>query len=201
MSSIAHRYADFSTTSHGGDGPTEEADDALEERRLETFEEGYQAGWADATTALHTEQHGIAAEFAQNIQDMSFTYHEALSKLTGAYRPLMEQIVSRVLPAAAQTSLVGHIVQQLDALVESHVGGEATITVSSNTLGAARKLLAQNDSDVPFNLRADATLSDGQVYLQIGDAERELNLDVVTDGIVDAVNAFFTQTNLETSDD
>jgi len=201
MSSIAHKYADFSASSSTPDDAISQSVEAVEEQKLQSFEEGYQAGWADATRALQTEQQRITSEFAQNIQDMSFTYHEALSKMTGTFRPLMEQIVARILPKAAKASLMGHIAQELNSLLENQIGGEPIILVAPESLDAAKKLLASIQSDTSFKILAEPTLSAGQVYLKLGKTERELDLDTVTQGITDAIEAFFNQIQPEESYD
>lgn len=201
MTSIAHKYADFSGTQSEGNDTENQMNDAMEDQKLQSFEEGYQAGWADATSALQTEQQKLASEFSQNIQDMSFTYHEALAKLMHAFRPLVEQIATQILPKAAGASLSGHIAQELNALIENQIGGEIEISVSPGSLKAAKGLLAKTEADVPFKIRADPSLSGGQVYLKVGNAEREINLDAVTQGIVKAIDAFFEQTTLEPIND
>ena len=58
----------------GGAGLTSDQADA---RAQASYETGYSAGWDDAVRA-ETEAHKrISAEFARNLQDLGFTFHEA----------------------------------------------------------------------------------------------------------------------------
>ena len=68
--------------------------------QLDAFEEGYRAGWDDAIKAQSDDRTRIS-EFAQNLQDLSFTYHEAYSHAINAMTPLLEDIVRSVLPKIA----------------------------------------------------------------------------------------------------
>ncbi|AXI48596.1 hypothetical protein C1J03_22915 [Sulfitobacter sp. SK012] len=201
MSSISHRYKDFTSIARGPEEAEIAKIDILEEKRLQIFEDGYQAGWVDAINAHQTDQTNISVDFAQNLQDMSFTYHEALMKLTNGLQPLFGEILHKLLPQLAANALGGHVLEQLSEITSMQMEGTATITVAPENYDAVQALLEQNEAHLPFALKSESNLSAGQVYIRLGLWEREINLDEVTDGIAKAVSAFFHQTKSETPDD
>ncbi|MFV0360116.1 MAG: flagellar biosynthesis protein, partial [Tropicimonas sp.] len=74
----------------------------LEEERLVAFDSGYRAGWDDAAAAHADEQGRISAEFAGNLQELSFTYHEARNAVLGEMEGILKGIVDKVLPGTAR---------------------------------------------------------------------------------------------------
>ena len=75
--SIAHLLEDFTLQAGGGQLHVLD-EDALEEQRLASFEQGYSAGWEDAVQAQEQSRGQVSAELAKSLEDMSFTYHEAV---------------------------------------------------------------------------------------------------------------------------
>jgi flagellar assembly protein FliH len=195
---LSHRYSDFGDLAATGDEALSRSESSLEDEKLQAFENGYQAGWDDAVKAHADDQGRIAADFAQNLQEMSFTYVEASAKLTRAMRPLMEQIVTKLLPELARQTLGLHLLEQLDALADAQLADAIEITVSPSNLDAMSALM-ETQPNAPFTLKTEAALSEGQVYLRVGGKERQINLDAVTKGIGDALEAFFDQAGQEPS--
>ena len=199
MDSLAHRYPEF------GQGDTTKADipmaeDALEDIQLASFDAGYQAGWDDAAKAQISGSDRAAIDVAQNLQDMSFTHHEAYLKLSAAMKPLFVQIVEKLLPQAARQLVGMHIVDQLTKLMDAHAQNAVEIAVSPESAKELQELL-EGTARVPFTLRAEPTLSSGQAYLRATNQESEIDLDAVLTGISEAVEAFYDQTKTERADD
>lgn len=195
--SLSHRYHDFAALSEGHDGPLELSEDLVEDAKLLAFEGGYQAGWEDAAKAHETARDRVAADFAQNLQDMSFTYHEAYSKLSSAMQPLLLQIITKLLPDLRTKTLGAHILDQMNKLVKDQADNAIEIAVSPANLDTLDEILSLG-TNVPFLITAEPALGDGQVYLRVNKEEREINLDAVTSGISEALDAFFQETEQET---
>lgn len=195
MTSLSHRYHDFGTGVAGdADGAIAEA---VHDEKLQSFEAGYQAGWDDAVKAHTTERDRIASETAQSLQDMSFTFHEANTKLFAAMRPLLRSIVTKVLPVAAHATLAEQMVELLEKTLADNAEGGIEIAVAPQQIDAMQETLSQKIK-LPFVLTAEPTLSPGQVYLRANTEEREVNLDTVLAGLADALDAFFLQSRQET---
>lgn len=95
--SIAHLLEDFSLHASGGAVHFLD-DDALEDQRLAAFEKGYGAGWEDAVQAREQNSDQIGNELAAALSDLSFTYHEALTRMTLSLEPMFQSLVDTVLP-------------------------------------------------------------------------------------------------------
>lgn len=201
MMSITHLYTDFGTIQDPFDDEAPMGMEAIEESKLEAFETGYQAGWDDAVRAHETEKARISSEFAQNLLDMSFSYHEAMSKLTVALQPLLELMVSKVLPDLAQASLGSHIQEQLRIFAKSQMESSIEIAVSPENFEALSQLLDSTEVEAPFKLKAEPSMAAGQVYLRNSTEEREIDLDGLLLGISDAVKAFFHESKKDIEDD
>ncbi|MEP2029518.1 MAG: hypothetical protein ABJI96_12530 [Paracoccaceae bacterium] len=169
---------------------------ALEEKRLESFEQGYKAGWDDAIKAQGDDQTRVAADFARNMQDLSFTYHDAFNQLTKALQPLLTQVVEKVLPDLAHATLGMQVVEQITDIAKTQAGQPVEIVVSPINAKSI-SALAEQELGMPIAIVEEASLGEGQVFLRFGQVEREINLDQVLGGISDAVDAFFHQTEQE----
>lgn len=187
---ISHRYADFGSDEKNT--KSEESSEALEDIKLTAFESGYQAGWEDAAAAHAAETDKVTSEISQRLEDMSFTHQEVYAKLALALKPLMVTFVTKLLPNIAEQSLHAHILQEVSTLIDANVDGAIEIAVSPDQMTSLDSILKKQLS-LPFRICAEPSLSPGQVYLRVGHAEQEIDLDAVLDGINEAVNAFFEQ--------
>jgi len=178
------------------------SDVMVEDLRLEAFERGYQAGWDDSAKAQQDGATAISEDFARNIRDLSFTYHEAYSSLVSAMEPLIRQIVTSVLPELAQGSLAARVAGLLQAEIAAHGKQPVLLTTAPASAEALRTILPEGGS-LPVEIRQDGDLAPGQVHLRIGDvAEHEIDLEEVLDGIGAAIDGFFrdaTQSLRETA--
>lgn len=192
--SISHLYSDFGSSQFSPDSALSgEKDDKLEEANLAAFENGYQAGWDDATTAHQNAHQNALSELSQTFQDMSFTYQEAFSRLIIAMRPVLTSIVTKLLPEAARGSLGAQIVAEVSDLLKSQGGDTCEIVVAPGTLEILEDI-AERAPQLPFRFSADPALKKGQAFIRNGSAEREINLDALQQSIADAIEAFLEQT-------
>lgn len=168
------------------------SEEELETIRLEAFENGYKAGWDDSSNAARDEQSHITADFARNLQDLSFTYHEAHSQVLAAIRPLLAEVIDKVVPELSRDSLGARVREELEALAQDRAGQPVELVVAPGNLATAEGLLDQ-DHGFPLQAVVDETLSEGQVFLRFGQEETEIDLNAVTEGIRQAVDGFFTE--------
>lgn len=163
---------------------------AGEEVRLAAYETGYKAGWDDAVEAETTAQGRIRADLARNLQEMSFTYHEARTAVLKQIEPLMQGIVSRVLPELARDTLGQTVADRLRPLARN--AAEAPVRMLCNPAERDTLLEALGDQQLlPLQVEADPLLAEGQVHLKFGDAEEMIDLDSAIRSISNAVAAFF----------
>lgn len=192
--SIAHLLESFESFRNDDSPAIAISELSLEEAKLEAFERGYKAGWDDATQAQTEDRQRVTGDFANNLQELGFTYHEAYSHLTRALKPVLDQIVTSVLPDIARKSLGPRIVEQLAELAQAEGRQQVEIVVSPANADLMRTLL-EKDTGFPVALIEEASLGEGQAFLRFGETERHIDHDEVLSGISEAVDAFFHELN------
>lgn len=161
----------------------------LEKARLTGYEAGYQAGWEDAARSETDEQSRIGAEFARNLQDLGFTFHEARSHVMQALEPLLAGMIEKVLPKLVSETIGQTIIEELLPLASDAADSPIEVVVSPSSRAVLEPMLAA--SVVPFTLIEEATLAEGQVFLRSGSMEKHLDLSGTVDRIGAAINDLY----------
>lgn len=191
--SIAHLLEDFDVNSLTNSKVFMFDEDTIEEHRLTAFEQGYSAGWEDAVAVRSDEHSRLSAELVKNLDDMSFTYHEALSGMSLSLEPMFHSLLSTVLPNTVEQGFLIKIVEQLRAMAMEQIGQPAVLSVP-NGMAASVTPLIDREFSFPIQLVEDPALPLGQATLKVGVSEREVDCSQLTDLIHDAMSAFFVQT-------
>ena len=193
---ISHLLEDFGALrAPQGAGRTLDEEE-LEDFRLAAFEQGYSAGWEDAVKAQTEDQNRVSAELARNLEDLSFTYHEAVNQLMLSSEPVFRALVERVLPQTLTQQFGGHILERIRAVTEEEVAQPVTLAVAPGE-GAAVRALLRDQLAMPVKVREDPALEAGQADLRIGESESRLDTALLTEAFEVAVDAFFHQTRKE----
>lgn len=192
MIDLSQILEDFGSGAVGSDTSLELSDVAFEEKRLDAFEQGYKAGWDDAVQAQSDDKMRISADFARNLQELSFTYHEALNHVTKSMSPLFNQIVNKILPQMAHATLGVRVVELLNDVARTEAEQPVELATAPKNAAALHALLAQS-VPMPISITEEASLGEGQVCIRFGSAEREIDIDPVLAGIAQAVQAFLHQ--------
>lgn len=188
--SVQHLLEDFGDLDAE---PLVMTDQALEDERLASFERGYQAGWEDASKAHAQEQGHIGADLARNLQDLSFTFHEAQAAILNNLEPLFQRLLNTVLPETAQDGLEARIVQELTTLSRELGGGRVIVSVAPAHAGRVEALL-NDTTGLVVSVQADGTLGEGQAFLRLGQRERMIDIDAVLAEIQQRISTFFEAT-------
>ncbi|MCI2395293.1 flagellar biosynthesis protein [Aliiroseovarius sediminis] len=166
------------------------ADDELEAIRLASYEAGYSAGWDDAVKEAGEDKERIEAEFARNLEDLGFTFHEARSHVLGSLEPLLRAIVDTLLPEVIQEAL-GHVINdEIMPLAAQAADTPIEVRVSKGSRPALNHLMARVNA-TPLQIFEDDTLPDGQVFLRSATSERCVDLTSALARIKDAVSALY----------
>lgn len=171
---------------------------ALEDIRMQAYEEGYTAGWDDAAAAQTDDQSRIKADFARNLQSLGFTFQEARMHVLRAIQPLLQQIVSRLLPEMARETLASIALETLMPLADEMADAPVTVVLNPASRPAVEDLLEQA-TGLPLIVIEEPSLGEGQVYLRMGDTETRIDLDRATADIASAVRDFFDHTEKDQS--
>jgi len=189
--SISHLLEDFSALAEGD--PVALTDVALEEEKLAAFERGYQAGWDDSTKAATDDASHISADFAQNLQDLSFTFHEAQVAALKALKPLLDQMVEAVLPRLAQDSLGERVREILHDFLNAQESGKVTLLTAPANAPTLESLLNGEDH-LSVSVISEPGMAEGQVRLRLEDQEQEIDTKAVLSAISDAIEAYYFDT-------
>jgi len=152
-------------------GPSEED---IEKIRLQGYEAGYKAGWDDAVNAEETEQNRIGAEFARNLQDLGFTFHEARTHVMSTLEPLLLGMVEKVLPDMVSQTIGQSIVEQLLALASDVADTPVEVVIQPSCRQVLEPLLSKATA-IPITLVDEPSLAEGQVFLRAGSLEKHLD--------------------------
>jgi flagellar assembly protein FliH len=161
----------------------------LEGKKLEAFEKGYRAGWDDSVKAQSDDRTRISSAFGQHLQDLSFTYHEAYTQVMNAVTPLLNEMVSALMPALARETLGHHVVEQLQAMSREIGQMEVVIAVAPTRVEAVGPLL-KRDFAFPIQLVPDDTLAEEQADIRFGETERQIDLSDLIASVAEAVEGF-----------
>lgn len=163
---------------------------AVDEAKVQAFEQGYAAGWDDAAAAQQGDQNRISADLARNLQSLSFTFQDARSHVLLAIKPLMLEMINRLLPEVAHAALAPTVLSALLPMAEKLADAPITAVLNPTVRPQIEGLLTQA-SGLPLVIEEEPSLSEGQVYIRFGTAETKVDLDRVTLDISNAVRAFF----------
>ncbi|MEL6419288.1 MAG: hypothetical protein AAF088_21485, partial [Pseudomonadota bacterium] len=194
---LSRLLTDFSLSAGvGQEGGEFVLNEKVEELRLQSYEDGYQAGWEDAMRAQKDINSHISKDFESGLQEASFAFHEARTALTKTLEHVFVPIIEQLLPSLARNVVAQHVVEQIKGLARDQLDRRIEVVVSASNQPAIKKLLSAS-LQAPFQLVSDPQLSDGQVFLRVDDEEREVNLDTAIAEIGDAVASFFEDARKE----
>lgn len=162
----------------------------IEIMKAQSYETGYKAGYDDAVNATNDDQDRIGAEFARNLQDLGFTFHEARAHVMRAMEPLLAEIVSKVLPHLISETIGQTIVEQLMPMAEMASDSPIEVRVCPRNRAILEEL-SREISTVPLTIIEEETLADGQVYLRMGKIEKHIDMTTAIERIGDAIKAIY----------
>lgn len=163
---------------------------AFEEAKLGAYDQGYRAGWDDAVAAQSTDQAQITAELARNLKSLNFTYDDARNHVLAAMQPLLADIVGRLLPETARTTLAPIILERLRPLAEMASDSPVEIIINPASQTAVEAILAQPNG-ISARLTLEPSLGEGQAFLRLGQSETQIDLDGAISQISQALQGFF----------
>ena len=163
---------------------------ALEEAKLAAFDTGYRAGWDDAAAAQTGDQSKIGADLARSLQSLDFTYQEARAHVLKAVEPLMLEIVGKLLPEIARSTLAPILLETLMPLADGLADAPITLVLNPAARLAVEALLEQA-TGLPLTIVEEPTLGEGQAWLRLSGTETKVDLDNATEKIAAAVRSFF----------
>ncbi len=188
MTSLALYLEDFGSTATP-EKQVSISDDTLETERLEAFDKGYRAGWDDAIKAKSDEGAQLADGVMQNLQDLSFTYHEVHAQILSNLRPLFDEILGKMLPVLARETLGAHVAEQLAGMARELGTVQVEIAVAPGIADHVTPFLQATAGSLPISVVESSDVPGGGADIRLGRKEISIDLSDVTAQITDAVQA------------
>lgn len=193
---IAHLLEDF------GSGALQNAsgrfmdEDSLEEFRLSSFEAGYAAGWEDSLAAQGNEHKRLSSSLATNLEDLAFTYQEALNQMTLSVEPIILLLLENVIPQIMRENRAQYIVEQLKELVAQQTSNPVRISVA---IGAGKSVsqLIGNVTGMPVEVIENPSFTEEQAEISIYQSSRQIDTKRMLGLMSESFDAFFHQTRQE----
>jgi flagellar assembly protein FliH len=161
----------------------------LESERLESFDKGYRAGWDDAIKAKAEDGAHLSDGIAQNLQDLSFTYHDVHAQVLSNLTPLFHEILQKILPSLARDTLGAHIAEQLSKIARDIGTVQIEIAVAPGFGAQVSQFVNEASSSLPISVTESTAVSEGQAELRLGAKELSIDLSDVSKQIKEAVHA------------
>ncbi|WP_116598804.1 ABC transporter ATP-binding protein [Primorskyibacter marinus] len=196
MKALADLLEDFGIGAGSAGTIIQMNEDECEAMRLDSFEQGYKAGWDDAIKTQSEDQSRISSDLAQNLQDLSFTYHEAYSQVVEGMAPLLNDMIESLLPTLARDALGLHILELLQDMTLKQPSQSVEIVVAPGNRAAIAPLL-NKDFKMPVELTDDPQLAEGQADIRFGQIERRVDLTAVLNNIQEALQGFMQDNRKE----
>lgn len=193
--SILHLLEDFSRLTFNFSQYAAE-DEELEAEKLTAFENGYKAGWDDAVKAQTADMAHLSEELTQNLKDLSFTYHEAKTALTGAVEPFMTDVVQVLLPHLVRETLGMQIAEQLHEIVQDHSEAPVEVVVAPNSVRLVKTAITDMPG-FPFKIIADNNVGENEAFIRFGATEKQIDMNEILEGVSRAMSGFFHENQKE----
>ena len=186
--SIAHLLEDF-TAPAAGVAVHLLDEEALEEQRLAAFEQGYGAGWEDAVQAQEQCGAQLSSDLSAALADLSFTYQEALTRMTLSLEPMFQSLIQVVLPETVELGFPARLTEQLCEMAREQIGQPMLLTVPDGAVDQVQAVLPQDLTPLP-QVVEDPSLQPGQARLQVGTAYREVDCTALLASIAASFDAY-----------
>lgn len=184
MSSLAHLFEDFtlSLSEDTGDGIAD----------LAGFDDGYKAGWEDATTAHKKTQDKLQSDLSQALQASAFTFQEARVHVLSALKSLITGLVRQTLPDAMFRQQGALVAEALHQLISDHAP-QSVVLHTPPSDRANIELLLPADPSLDLKIVDDDSLISGQCRFAFDGHETELDLPEVLHAMQQLVADYFSQ--------
>lgn len=150
--------------------------ESVEALRNTAFDQGYEAGWQDATQAARTEDSKCRAAVAEALQALTFTYVEARAMAEAQLTDIVARIVRQLVPGLCATALPGRVAQELRLMLARDSTAPLQVLCAPETRQVLSDVMAQLPPGAAVTLLEEPTLAPAQVLLHGHDQMREIDL-------------------------
>ncbi len=147
----------------------------VERRLADAYEAGYKSGWDDAVASDKETNQRVSAEFERNIQNLNFTYNEALHRVRTELHGFLSSLVGQVLPDLTPDILRAHITSKLTEFGDGQTNETLEIRIAQNAMSVVDDMDGVG-SNASIKVVEDPSLAEWQVLLNFGTSEELLDV-------------------------
>ena len=141
-----------------------------------SYDDGYKAGWEDATQSAVSERDRVHAEFARAIEDVRVSFEEAKSQVRRSLHPLLDALVSAVLPALSRDTAGPRLIEIFEREIDGVFTAPLELEASAEDAEFLQEQLAARP-DPTIMVRIEPSLISGQMRFGLGAEEHEIDCD------------------------
>lgn len=193
---LSHLYQNFGDQRKSSPTATSQSREAVEDEKLQSFEDGYKAGWDDAVKAQSQARDHIDSDFATNLQAISFSYHEARVALKKELGEVLESLFLKLLPKIAHDALVPKVVENVMDLASQVAERPIEVAVSPHRMVMMQSAF-EDQIQEPFIVTPDESLEKDQVFIRVGSIEQAIDLDTWNSEIQSTISSHLKLPNKE----
>lgn len=182
--SLAHKYDEFSDDYSETDDTS--SSDIATESDLQLFENGYQAGWQDAVTALQVEKEEGIQKAAQVLEEITFTNSEVRRQILNSVSELLQSIFANLLPHIRDQSLGSTLAHNLQTIIEKNLGEDVQILSSPGMAQVINDCLSENQRQHVV-IKVVPDLPATEIRIEVGQATFLLDHGIIETAIRDAI--------------
>ena len=153
------------------------------------YETGYQAGWDDCLEGAKRDQTHIAEALGKRLAEAGLSVDQARDDILCGLKPLLADIVQKLLPTVAQAGFRQQLVHEIMDLAQDTTQVEIEVRVSHDDLSAVTALLEEHPDIPQVQLSADPALGLTQAHIKLGSTGRSIDILHVVEGIETAFDA------------
>ena len=148
---------------------------AVEEDKLESFEQGYKAGWDDALAAQTEIETQNVSKLNQAISDLSFNQYSALDTASRHTTSLFREILDIIFPKMINQMLQNEIIFELNKALKVNLAPEIKIFLNKEQIPRMQKfsnickeegILVEAHPDIDINC-AKAVTNFNEVFIDL----------------------------------
>ena len=166
--------------------------ESFEALRVDAYSEGVKSGAAAATKAFEAEKIRSLAPILEALNDLAFAQVEAHQALLFSLKPLIEQLVTSVLPTCAANGLAREVAAVVANACNKSPTSEIEITVAPEVVSAMQAHFATAKADLSIKPNPELDPLQAKVTWRGGFDEVKLNAALAEINLV--VNEFFNET-------
>lgn len=153
---------------------------------MQGYETGFQAGWDDAMASVAKEEGHISAEFARNLQELSFSFHEARSQVTNSLKPLISALITTLLPLSADRALAENVWKIIEPVLQDNNSPKVKLFCAPDDTDIFSEFTTHAPA-LQIDIQPEPTLHAGQAKFELAAEKHEVDIAALCQTILELI--------------